>query len=57
MFLFDDIDYWFAFKEALSAFATIASISVHLLDALPDHPVHPKASNTNDLHTAEVCLH
>jgi putative transposase len=42
MFLFVDIYSWFAFNEVLSVFATNASIFVHLLDALPDHPVHPK---------------
>jgi hypothetical protein len=51
MFLFDDA------RLPLPVFATIASISVHLLDALPDHQAHPKASSTSDLHTAEVCLH
>jgi hypothetical protein len=45
------------FMEALSVSVTIASISLHLPDALPDHLVHPKASSTSDLHTAEVCLH
>jgi hypothetical protein len=43
--------------QPLSVFATIASIPLHPLDALPDHPVHPKACSTSDLHTAEVCLH
>jgi hypothetical protein len=43
--LFDDA------RLPLSVFATIASIFVHLLDALPDHQAHPKASNTSDLHT------
>jgi hypothetical protein len=37
--------------EALSVSATIANIFVHLLDALPDHAAHPKASSTSDLHT------
>jgi hypothetical protein len=32
VFLFDDA------RQSLSVFATIASIFVHLLDALPDHP-------------------
>jgi hypothetical protein len=32
MFLFDDV------RQPLSVFATIASIFVHLLDALPDQP-------------------
>jgi hypothetical protein len=32
--------------EALSVFATIASISLHRLDALPYHPVHPKKPAT-----------
>jgi hypothetical protein len=32
MLLFDDV------RQPLSVFATIASIFVHLLDALPDHP-------------------
>jgi hypothetical protein len=43
--------------QPLSVFATIGGISLHLLDALHDQPDHPKASNTSDLHTAEVCLH
>jgi hypothetical protein len=34
------------FMEALSVFATIASISLHRLDALPYHPVHPKKPAT-----------
>jgi hypothetical protein len=45
MFLFDGA------RQHLSVFATIASIFLHLLDALFDHPAHPKASNTSDLHT------
>jgi hypothetical protein len=35
--------------EALSVVATIANTFVHLPDALPDHPVHPKASSTSQV--------